>query len=445
MPEYFKKQGYLTYGAGKLYHPGSPADNDFTRSWTQDDFNPVYFGNNGTLDAGHCSNDESELAFPISEWHPMNISTVCTVTDTSEEGEYDHIVASRTIDSLRHVKQASRNFFVAAGFIRPHLDWRVPARFWNMYHPKDIELAKHQTIGTNVTKLEFERNSRIGAARHTKDGKSFFRISPDGPPLPDELQRLLRRAYYASVSFLDFQVGRILEALDELGLTDSTAVLLHGDHGWKLGEHGDWSKCTNWETDTRVPLIVRAPWLEGSAGTRSPAIAELVDIFPTLVELSGLEAVPASEGLEGKSLMPALQQPDCEGCLGYKPAFSQYPRCPQYSLMNDAPTKWECLYEPKANITRMGYSVRVPDARYTEWRVWQGEKFQADWSVEGLVAQELYDHTGDLGLGPASFDDYEYVNVVFEAGRAAQVQALAKMILTQFAPHVLVDTSDWLV
>lgn len=251
--------------------------------------------------------------------------------------------------------------------------------------------------------------------------------------MPDDLQRNLRRGYYASTSFLDFQVGRVLDALDSLGLANSTAVLFHSDHGWKLGEHGDWSKCTNFELDTRVPLLIRAPWLPTAAGQRTLAIAELVDIFPTLVELAGLPAPASSEGLEGKSLVPVLLEPACEGCLGYKPAFSQYPRCTQYSLMNDAPTKWECLYTPKANITRMGYSVRVADARYTEWRLWLGEH-GADWSHEGLAAVELYPHEGDLGLGSEAFDNYEYVNAAHEPARAAQVRALAALLKEQFGP-----------
>jgi len=120
MSEWFKHHGYLTYGAGKFYHPNSPPDNDFLWSWMQDDFNPTYWGNNATFDAGYCDPLHSESSFPISDWHPMNISTVYFVRDNSESGEYEHFVASRTIVALQHVQKANKYFLIATDFIRPH-------------------------------------------------------------------------------------------------------------------------------------------------------------------------------------------------------------------------------------------------------------------------------------------------------------------------------------
>ena len=150
--------------------------------------------------------------------------------------------------------------------------------------------------------------------------------------------------------------------------TNGTTVKKNcSDHGWKLGEHGDWSKCTNWETDARVPLLIRAPWItpavdvpKGDAAS-TMAMGELVDLFPTAVDLAGLPAVPSTEGLEGKSLVPVLKDPQGEHPERVA-AFSQYPRCPQYNMKTQS-TQWECLQTPKANITRMGYSVRTAEAR----------------------------------------------------------------------------------
>lgn len=206
-------------------------------------------------------------------------------------------------------------------------------------------------------------------------------------------------------------------------------MLFHADHGWKLGEHGDWSKCSNWELDARVPLMIRAPWIPASVGASTMAFAELIDMYPTLVELAGVPMPPASEGLEGTSLVPVLQDPGAEGAKTM--AFSQYPRCPEYSMYSD-PTNYECLRIRAANISHMGFSVRVADARYTEWRLWKSNCV-GDWSAAGLVAQEFYDHTGDPGYGPHTFDDFEYVNLAYKPERAAQVAELAAVLLKQFA------------
>ena len=175
-----------------------------------------------------------------------------------------------------------------------------------------------------------------------------------------------------------------------------------------------------------MPLIVAAPWIDASHGQKTLAFAELVDLYPTTVALAGLPAV--GEALDGTSLVPVLEAPHATHAK--EAAFSQYPRCPQFDLLTD-PERWECLWVPKANITRMGYTVRVADARYTEWRAWQAGCV-ADWSPAGLVASELYDHYGDDGDGAAAYDDFENVNLAHEPARRAQVQALAARLRAQF-------------
>lgn len=373
------------------------------------------------------------MVFPIREWSPLDSTLVCTGKEAAPDAvEFDDLLATRTIQTLQHVKQAKQNFFIAVGFRRPHVDWRVPYRFWDMYEGETIDVAKHQTIGRNVTILEYEGNSEIQEVNFTKGGQRFSA----GPqtPLPAELQRSLRRAYYASVSFLDFEVGRVLGAVDDLGLASTTGVLFHADHGWKLGEHGDWSKCSIWETDARVPLIIRAPWVVAPAGQRTGHIAELIDIFPTLVDLAGLP--PADEPaapLDGRSLVPALRRPACAGCWAGAAAFTQFPRCTQFSLRDD-PIGWQCIFVARENFTRMGYSVRVADARYTEWRAWLGAELAADWTPAGLVAAELYDHTGDPGVGPAAYDEYEADNLAYEPAHRARAAALAATLRAQFGP-----------
>ena len=177
-----------------------------------------------------------------------------------------------------------------------------------------------------------------------------------------------------------------------------------------------------------MPLIIRAPWITASVGKNTLAIAELVDIFPTLVDLVGLPQPPASEGLEGISLLPVLQDPSSAGKKTM--AFSQYPRCPEYSMYSD-PTDYECLNIPATNFSHMGFSVRVDNARYTEWRLWKSNCV-GDWTPSGLVAQELYDHSDDKGFGPETFDNFEFVNLAYSSVHKSQVQELAAALLKQF-------------
>lgn len=154
------------------------------------------------------------------------------------------------------------------------------------------------------------------------------------------------------------------------------------------------------------------------------AFAELIDMFPTLVELAGLPPVPASEKIEGVSLVPVLQNP--QGNHSKTAAFSQYPRCPEYNMYTDG-RDWECLMIAKQNITRMGFSVRTEIARYTEWRIWK-PTCEADWSDDGLVAQELYNHVGDEGRSPATFDDFEFENLAYMPSSQPLLKELAALL-----------------
>jgi arylsulfatase A-like enzyme len=190
----------------------------------------------------------------------------------------------------------------------------------------------------------------------------------------------LLHGYYASTSYIDAQIGRLLEELDRLELRDKTVIVLWGDHGWQLGEHGLWCKHTNFEIAARVPMIFSAPG-QKNPGSKTDALAEFVDIYPTLCELCGL---PLPEGLEGTSLVPVMESPDRPWKTA---AFSQYPR---------------------GRI--MGYTMRTDRWRYTEWR----RRKDA-----GVTARELYDHKTDPG---------ENVNLAGEAEHAETLKRLAAML-----------------
>jgi arylsulfatase A-like enzyme len=196
--------------------------------------------------------------------------------------------------------------------------------------------------------------------------------------------RRLKHGYYASVSYVDAQVGRLLDALDELRLSENTIVVLWGDHGWKLGEHGSWAKMTNYEIDTRAPLIIRSP--RGTDGVRVDRLVEFVDIYPTLAELAGL---PVPAHVQGVSAVPLMEDPD----QTWKSAvFSQFLR--------------EGIWTAPDGIEYMGYAVRTNRYRYVAWM---------NTETGGFVAWELYDHESDPG---------EHINL---AGRPGYAETLAEL------------------
>jgi arylsulfatase A-like enzyme len=221
------------------------------------------------------------------------------------------------------------------------------------------------------------------ALHNSAELRGYTDIPGDGP-ISGEKARELVRAYYACVSYMDAQVGRLLGALDELGLTESTTVVLVGDHGYHLGEHGLWNKHTNFETAVRTPLIVRVP--DGKAkGRKTAALTELTDIYPSLCALSNL---PIPDGLEGSTFSPLFEDPDR---IWKRAVFSQYPR----EIPGIGPA--------------MGYSMRTNRFRYTEWRA-PGTPYKS---------AELYDYVED---------PQEMANLAVRPENASLVNGLAGML-----------------
>jgi len=229
-----------------------------------------------------------------------------------------------------------------------------------------------------------------------------------------------------------------LKELDALGLYEETLVVMHSDHGWNLGEHGQWQKFTNWETGVRVPLIIRAPWLPKSANRKSSTLAELVDVYPTVVDLAGAAGPPDSDDLklDGTSLGWVLRTESDEeeeeiertGAAGKTAVLSQFGRCPLDKASNawitNTSAMWMnnwCEFVDKSEIPWMGFSMRTKDWRYTEWAQWNGTSLTPHWGTNAGV--ELYDHRGD---GGTDFDATENVNVAKQ--NAGVVAQLAKQL-----------------
>ena len=270
-------------------------------------------------------NDRSTRTFPI---------TPC----------YDGQAADAAIAALRELK--GKPFFLGVGFIKPHTPFVAPKKYWDLYDPKKIQLAAHSATLPKGSPALAGHNS--GEVRRYTD-------QPKRDPFTEANARNLRHGYFACISYIDAQVGRVLAELDRLGLRENTIVLLYGDHGWHLGDHGLWGKITNFEIAARAPLIISAPGM--TANRKTMALTEFLDIYPTLAELAGL---PVAKKLEGRSLVPVLFDP----ARDHKPAaFTQQ-------------------YRGKAT----GYSIRTERRRYTEW-IENGR----------VIARELYDYAIDPG------------------------------------------------
>ncbi len=432
MPEFFKKSGYTTLGGGKTFHPKHPKDFDEPTSWSQDmDYFPFsYYEKNPAYD-GPCP---SNISGKKGGSGASEIDTWCRL-DEPDENFYDRTLASNTIKQLKYAgglyKDQGKNFFVMAGFARPHAPWRVPARVWDKYNDVEMPVAKRQLPPNNMPGIAWHQQGFYNSTDNT------LYVPNITHPIEQSVQRAMRQAYYAAVSWMDEQIGRVLDKLEALNLADSTVVLIHGDHGWQLGEHNSWHKETNFELGTRVPLVMRAPFRPNSVGKTTEVFAELVDVFPTLAELTG--AGTPSDALDGTSLAPVFINPsrsvvpNNKGTLNKTVAYSQFPHddmfdCPYYRFgmctVNESLSKSDEQYY-------MGYSVRTEGLRGTFWYPWN--KTHTKWDSNDTYV-ELYDHSTDTG---ANFDEMDIANLAFDEDRAENVTALRKIaryFFKDFAP-----------
>ncbi len=402
LPQYFRQQGYTTVGIGKIFHNTIPD----TLSWTEKlhidgyPFDPdaVY-----VTDENLRRVEEKKQQYigngvdridQLGQWY---IKTVATeMADVGDDAYYDGAQTTLAIEKLREFSQGDKPFFLAVGYYRPHLPFNAPKKYWDLYDRQSVPLAPNQYLpdGSPAFAMNYSYELR---------GYEDFRDLPypAQQPLDTARQRLLKHGYYASVSYVDAQVGRLLDELERLGLAGNTVVVLWGDHGWKLGEHNGWCKQTNYEIDTRVPMIFSGYGVTARGGKTS-ALTEFVDIYPTICELAGLE-VPGY--LPGRSLVPLLSGPDQPW---KEAAYSQFLRG-RFSRERDHLDGQEY----------MGYAVRTDRYRYVEWYQWDKDKEQAG----QLVGRELYDHQSDPG---------ENMNMAGEEGPTELVLSLARLLKRGF-------------
>ena len=291
---HFKNHGYTTISLGKVFH--HPADN--VQGWSEPPWRSQ-LSEYKTKEANEDAAAAHSLRYPVRK---VVRGLPYEAADVPDEEYRDAETASRAIGYMqRFAKQPDAPFFLALGFFKPHLPFVSPKKYWDLYDPETIDLPKNYWAPKDAPE----------AAVHTSgELRAYATIPPTGPVDRPTARRLIH-GYYASVSFIDAQIGRVMASLDELGLADNTIVVLWGDHGWQLGEHGMWNKHSCFETSMHAPLLIAAPTDKGvKPGTRVPALTEFIDIYPTLAELAGL---PAPAHLQGTSLLPLMKNPSAPG------------------------------------------------------------------------------------------------------------------------------------
>ena len=353
LPQQFMEHGYHAVSYGKIFHNPWP-DNE---SWSE----PHAWPKKSSLWSDNAKQRLAEYREKMraegrSESQVNRMRAQATeVVDTPDDKHIDGAIAQQALAAMKRLAKQDKPFFLAAGFVRPHLPFVVPRKYWELYDADAIPVAANPFLPKAAPAFAMNTMYEL---------RDYFDF--DSTPLPDQgslteaQQRRLKHGYYASVSFIDSLVGRLLSELEALNLADNTIVVLWGDHGWKLGEHNSWCKQTNYEIDARVPLIIRAPNTK-ARGQKTDALVELVDVYPTLCELAGL---PVSEDLEGRSAVPLLSDP---GQPWKQAAFSQFRR-------------------QDGNVPLMGYAMRTDRYRYIQWQ---------DRRTREVVATELYDHEND--------------------------------------------------
>jgi iduronate 2-sulfatase len=378
LPQHFRRHGYRAVAYGKIFHNPFPD----AASWDEPTHSARDVVNYSDTNRARLAEFRERMKADGKSQSAIERmrGPATEIQEQPDEKNFDGKITSDALLKMRELAAAKSPFFLAVGFIRPHLPFVTPKKYWDLYDRAKLPLAANPRFPKNMPPVAFgDRN--LGGFYELRGYMDYADApSPFERPLTEAQQRELKHGYYASVSFIDAQIGRLLAGLDELKLAQDTVVVLWSDHGWKLGEHGGWCKQTNYELDARAPLMIRAPGAKAN-GCVNDALVEFVDIYPTLCELAGL---PVPKPLEGVSLKPLL---DGSAAKVKDAAFSQFPR----------------QHEGR---DYMGYAMRTDRYRYVEW---------LDAGSGEIAARELYDHADD----PA-----ENENV---AGRAEHAALLAQL------------------
>lgn len=303
LPQFFKENGYHSESMGKVYHVGHNTYDD-QESWSVPHHHELLIEYQDAESTGGKFTREEALFKNFSWDYALSLSrgAAWESPDVEDEAYADGRIAQRAIERLRTLNEKpDQPFFLAVGFARPHLPFSAPLKYWEMYDPDTLPLPEVETEPGGAPDYAGKRDGEIVQYDPLPH-------SSESDPFPEDLTRKLIHGYYASTSYVDAQIGKVIDELDKLGLDENTIVVLWGDHGFHLGELGIWTKHVNYELANRIPLIISVPGF--TSGSSTMQLAESVDIYPTLAELAGLPQPENSQPMNGTSLLPVLQDPD---------------------------------------------------------------------------------------------------------------------------------------
>lgn len=368
LPELFKQNGYHTENIGKIFHNWRTEIEGDPQSWSV----PAVM---------HFASHRDDLPQVDGDLPPNLAQAIrCECRDVPDHAYYDGRIAGLAVEAIERRARSDAPFFLAVGFWKPHLPFNAPKKYWDLYRPEDIPCSPVPQWPTNAPRIAWHNSQELLGKK-------------DPPQLTEADTRELRHGYLAGISYLDAQVGRLLEALETHGLTDSTIIVFWSDHGFQLGDHTLWCKTSNFELDARVPMIIAPPKsIIVECRKDTSAIVELLDLYPTIADLAG---VAPPKTLEGVSLVPLI-----DGTRGQvkDAALTQHPRPSYYG----------------DDMKAMGYSIRTNRYRYTQWH---------DANTGALVASELYDHRADPNESANVYDDPAHASAL--SGLIEQLNRLA--------------------
>ena len=352
MPQHFAKHGYRTESLGKVFHIGHGNLGD-PKSFSIPHFHDkvIEYLDPKSTGGGKLTREEALFTNQkLGAIRSLPRGAAFEAPVAKDDDYADGRVAAETIRRLEAAKaRRSKDgtpFFITAGFVRPHLPFSAPKRYWDLFDPAKLPMPKIKSFPNDAPAVALKRAGEISA---------YTPVPVDGQ-VGEALTRELIHGYYASTAYVDAQIGRVTAALKRLGLQDNTIVVLWGDHGWHLGDLSIWTKHTNYEQANRIPILVVAPGV-AKPGSATRQLTETVDLFPTLAELAGLPAPKGPQAIDGKSLVPVLKNPKARV---RDHAYHCYPR------------------------RRLGRAIRTDRYRLVEWRN-VGEPVSA-------AEYELYDY-----------------------------------------------------
>ncbi|MBM3879644.1 MAG: sulfatase [Verrucomicrobia bacterium] len=383
----FIEGGYHAESLGKIYHRGHGNVID-PASWSVKFWYPTG-GSPAAVTTGGPKPPPGAVLQPRTQENGRPRGPAWGWPDAPDAAFGDGKIARHAADRLAALASEGKSFFLGVGFARPHLPFIAPKRYWDLFD--------HATLPVHSVDAPLPKGTPSWVGHNSGELRSYSDIQATGPLTPEQARTMVH-GYYAATAFVDAQIGVVLDALDRLELWQKTIVVLWGDHGWHLGDHGLWCKHTNFEQATRNPIIIVAPGKPG--GQATDALVQTVDLYPTLCALAGLEPPP---GLPGKSLVRLLDDPAAQV---QDAVFQVYPR-------------------GTPSGSALGRAVRTARHRYVEWRAWKSG---------AIVGRELYDYQTDPG---------ETENLAEQPEQAALVARLARRLeaLGPAKPPVAKDPS----